>query len=155
MTLRYSCAEFVIEFSDPVLETFQRHRQLSLRASESGGQLFCFLDGNNVFVNHATEPGLTDRRSRFSFWPSRRKEQKEINKLFGDGLHYIGDWHTHPENVPSPSGEDIRKIQAIFRESEHILRGILIVIIGRNLGSSGLWVGMANDYGLTEAHLIP
>ena len=72
---------------------------------------------------------------------------------FSSGLHYIGDWHTHPEDIPEPSGVDINKMQAIFRKSDHQLKGMLLVVVGRGTAPDGLWVGIVTDHDAVQAKL--
>jgi hypothetical protein len=58
----------------------------------------------------ATGPRRTDRRTRTSSVPDRRAEQREIDDRFRRGLHFLGDWHTHPKNIPHPSGPDVASL---------------------------------------------
>ncbi|OGQ95901.1 MAG: hypothetical protein A2521_02895 [Deltaproteobacteria bacterium RIFOXYD12_FULL_57_12] len=141
VTLCFRSSFGIVQFADNVLEIFQKSRQLKPWAKEAGGQLFCRFAEGKVLVEWATRPGQGDKRSRYFFWPNRPKEQKDINGQFEQGLHYIGDWHTHPEPIPKPSGEDIGKMQAIYRESIHSLKYMILVVVGREKIPEGLWVG--------------
>lgn len=134
-----------IHFSDNVIDLFNRHKQRWAWSPEGGGQLFCQFVGNVINVVEGTEPGRVDKCSRYSFWPSRRKEQREINDYYSRGLHYIGDWHTHPQNIPSPSPEDANKLKDIFRNSQHQLKYMLLVVVGRNDIPTGIWIGLVNS----------
>lgn len=153
MSLRFRSPTGVIEISDGVLETFNRHRQMNFWSKEAGGQLFYRSVDGKVCVEYATEPGRGDKRSRFSFWPARPKEQKEINRRFAEGLHYLGDWHTHPEDSPSPSGDDTLKMTEIFEKSEHVLVGMLMVIVGRKTTPDGIWCGLVGKRGVQRLAL--
>jgi integrative and conjugative element protein (TIGR02256 family) len=46
------------------------------------------------------------------------------------GLHFVGDWHTHPEAVPTPSASDIRTIEEAVAKSPHHLHGFLMIVVG-------------------------
>src|SRR5262249_19655585 len=116
-----------------VLEHFARHRQTSRCSSEAGGQLFAVIEGHRWIIVRATGPRASDFRRRFRFFPSRRHEQAEIDQLFISGLHYIGDWHTHPEARPTPSMMDLQSIDETVRNSVHQLPGFLLVIVGTQL----------------------
>jgi integrative and conjugative element protein (TIGR02256 family) len=105
------------------------------------------MSGTRISVERATGPGRNDRRSRFSFWPSRTFEQRAIDQFFLEGLHYIGDWHTHPEDCPHPSKEDVDKIQSIFNASQHELVSMLLVVVGRVADPEGLWCGLVDSSG--------
>jgi integrative and conjugative element protein (TIGR02256 family) len=77
-----------------------------------------------------TGPRDADCRSRYLYLPSRREEQKEIYEMHRNGLHFVGDWHTHPEPIPKPSTSDIRTINEAVAKSRHHLQGFIMVIVG-------------------------
>jgi len=154
VSCRFRAASGTVEFTDSVLALFRRHRQRHFWSCEAGGQLFFRPDESVFRVGLATGPGRHDRCSPFSFWPNRAREQQDIQRFFPQGLHYIGDWHSHPEDNPSPSDTDINKMLAIFRESDHQLPFMLLVVVGRSSDSGGLWVGTVNREGVAEATAI-
>lgn len=129
-----------VVLSDEVLQHFRSYRQLTLRAHEAGGQLFGTVGGNRLIVRAATGPRAVDRRSRFSFSSDARKEQEEINRLHRQGLHYLGDWHTHPTSNPKASAVDIRSIGTIARMSVHPFNGFLLIVVGTADFPDGLQV---------------
>lgn len=142
--LRYPSPLGVVELSESVLETFSGHRQLKPRSREAGGQLFCRLDTGRILVEVASGPRRSDLRGRFFLWPNRADEQADINRLFSARFHYIGDWHTHPEDHPAPSPEDLSKIRDILKRSRHSLRAMLLVVVGRAEFPAGIWCGLVS-----------
>ncbi len=76
---------------------------------------------------------------------NQRADQREINAEFEKGLHYLGDWHTHPVTIPTPSPMDYQTFQSRFRKSTHELHAMLMVIVGTNPFPGGLWVGLQNN----------
>lgn len=62
--------------------------------------------------------------------------------MFAHGLHYVGDWHTHPEDNPWPSPTDLDSIVDCVRRSRHELAGFLLVIVGRLDPPAGLYVAL-------------
>lgn len=129
-----------IVFSENVLAHFDKHRQTRWWHREAGGQLFARFDLPVITVVEATGPRMGDRRSRYSYRPDRRAEQREITSRHALGLYFIGDWHTHPEDVPSPSWRDNESMREVFSQSQHVLSGFLLVIAGRLPFPSGLAV---------------
>ena len=133
-------SEVTIVFTRKELTHFEDHRQLKSGDPEAGGQLFARFDSTTAYVEEATGPRPTDQRSRFGFRPDRKAEQKEIRERFERGLHYVGDWHTHPTDLPWPSGEDTASIRAAVNRSEHQLKGFLLIIVGNAPFPRGLFV---------------
>jgi integrative and conjugative element protein (TIGR02256 family) len=126
------------------LTVFSKYQQKRFWMREAGGQLFAYCSNSRIEVRIATEPRRSDRRTRFGFLPSRIEEQNEINDHFQQGLHFIGDWHTHPENIPRRSTLDGRSMRECFRESKHHLNGFLLVVVGTANFPSGLDVSLHN-----------
>jgi len=129
-----------IHFSKPVIEHFAAHRQRRVWHREAGGQLFARIVGKEIIVEVATGPRPTDLRTRFSYAAKRADAQVEINVHHTAGLHYIGEWHSHPERRPSPSGQDKRTMESRVRESRHQLAGFIFVIVGLDRFPEGLTV---------------
>lgn len=143
-----NCGDERITFSDQVVAHMLAHRQLRLNDTEAGGQLFARLAAGRVDIEVATGPRPADRRSRFYFAPSRIHERREIRELHRSGLHYVGDWHTHPQQIPSPSDLDLRNICEIFTQSRHAYAGILMVIVGQLEPPAGIFVGITDGKGI-------
>ena len=130
---------------DMILACFDRYRQLTADSLEAGGQLFARFDSNNVRVEHATEPKPTDCRYLTAFILDRMIERREIRRKFKNGLHYVGDWHTHPEPCPSPSQTDVQSFQDMYLKSKHRLANFLMVIVGTEPREDGLYVALYGD----------
>jgi len=134
----------VLVFSDTVLKHFRRHRQTRPWQKEAGGQLFARIALPRIVVSEATGPRPTDRRTRTSYQPDRAAEQREILERHARGLHFIGDWHTHPETRPAPSGRDHRSIADCFVRSTHGLNAFVLVIVGTAALQEALYVAVHN-----------
>lgn len=128
-------------FTADAIAHFWYHRQCWPWSREAGGQLFARFSDSQIEICKVRGPSTKDRRGRFWFLPDRKKENQEIRECFVEGLHYIGDWHTHPQVHPIPSTEDLLSIAECFKRSEHELFGFLIVIVGIHDSPDGLWVG--------------
>jgi integrative and conjugative element protein (TIGR02256 family) len=131
-------------FEQVVLDHFLLHRQIPPTAKEAGGQLFGKFNNDIVYVCCATGPRNIDRSGRFFFNPSRWLEQLEIKRKFRQGLHYIGDWHTHPQKKPTPSSLDIQSMNDCYEQSIHQLPYFALVIVGQTAPPKGLWVSLHN-----------
>lgn len=144
MTFHYtqSSGGPAIILSDLALATFYRFRQLSPRAKEAGGQLFARFDGTDTLLLEATPPKWLDRRNRNGFVPNRWMQQREIRNQHVLGLHFVGDWHTHPEPIPHPSHEDIFSMIDCFGQSLHDLRAFVLIVVGTEPVPNGLYVAI-------------
>lgn len=132
----------VLTLEQNVLAHFAKWRQSDPKMPEAGGQLFGVVQGQSVELMRATGPRNSDRRGRFFFIADRFAERREIRTLHKSGLHYLGDWHTHPEAVPTPSGTDLSSMADLFVRSKHDLNAFLMVIVGTAEFPKGLHVSL-------------
>ena len=142
-------------FSAEVVGWFKRHQQLRWWQREAGGQLFARFQESDIHIVEATGPRRTDRRSRTSYEPDRLAEQLEIDERFRNGLHLVGDWHTHPEDLPRPSPIDLTSTADGFRRSRHGLNAFVMTIVGRSVLPTGLYVSLHDGGALHILHADP
>lgn len=157
-TLCYRCPgeAWLLELAPAVLRHLGAHKQQRRLSCEAGGQLFARLDGSGrVRVVEATGPRRSDRRSIFGFEPDRRAERHEIAMRYEQGLHFVGDWHTHPQRIPAPSGRDERSMQEMVLQSAHDLPGFFMVIVGQAEFPAGLYVAFHRPDGATTLVAAP
>lgn len=96
-----------LQFSAACWETLLEFRQTHSEP-EAGGILIGRRIQNSldVIVDNVTIPGADDRRTRSSFFRSRRSHQRELDRAWresGATSGYLGEWHSHPERQPHPS----------------------------------------------------
>lgn len=132
----------VLAFQPGVIAHVMAHRQIHWWQSEAGGQLFARFTDNQILVSEATGPRPGDRRTRWSYRPDARAEQREIDQMHALGLHYIGDWHTHPQAEPVPSLPDFESIAECVRKSTHNLNGFVLMVVGQAAAPIGLNVSI-------------
>jgi integrative and conjugative element protein (TIGR02256 family) len=131
-------------FTPEALDCFHRNRQRGLFRKEAGGQLFARYEEDAIIVKIATGPYQSDRRSRYLFTPDPNLGQRDIDKYYEDRLHFIGNWHTHPQQIPVPSITDIKNTHKRFLASEHCLEAFVMVIVGLDPFPLGLYVSLVN-----------
>lgn len=130
--------------SKEVLQTFIRSRQTE-GMNESGGLLFAKFNLPDINIECATTPHSTDKRWYALFVPNRIVHRLKVRKLFKQGYHYIGEWHTHPESCPSPSQLDLTSMKDAYLKSHHELNYFVMIIVGNSDESLNLWVSLHND----------
>jgi integrative and conjugative element protein (TIGR02256 family) len=133
-----------LHLADNILDHFDRHRQTRFWQREAGGLLFARFNLPIILIEEATGPRRTDRRSRYSYSPDIDAERREIEGRFAEGLHFVGCWHTHPEQLPAPSQTDIRNTAECVRRSRHALNGFIMAIIGQAMIPQGLFVSVCD-----------
>lgn len=143
-----------IILTDTVISKIVRHRQLSIKDKEAGGQLFATFDNYNTVVIEATEPKFLDKRSRYSFVPNLFLQKKDIRSQYKKGNHYIGDWHSHPEPIPTPSDDDYKSMVDYFNKSNHELLSFLMVIVGTEAPPNCFHVCLVNSFKVQKLVLI-
>jgi integrative and conjugative element protein (TIGR02256 family) len=143
--------ELVI-LTDVVLEYLRRRQQLRKRDTEAGGQLFGRIERKTITIEEATGPRRSDIRSRYSYIPDRKAEQREINDRFPSGLHFIGDWHTHPEPIPHPSGTDLENMRECVKKSRRAISGFLLIIVGTGPLPRGLHASLHDGKDMLLLH---
>ncbi|WP_315715373.1 MULTISPECIES: Mov34/MPN/PAD-1 family protein [unclassified Bradyrhizobium] len=137
--MKFEVKGLAVRVSPQALAVFDAHRQRRFYHREAGGQLFARVRGHDWEIIAATGPRSRDIRGRGWFRPHRASEQEEIFRHHEMGLDYVGDWHTHPEDLPTPSGDDLTSITDVVRQSTHHLPGFLLLIVGREPFPGGLW----------------
>lgn len=138
-------ANCIIEFSLEVLEHFYKNRQNKGKSKEVGGQLFAKFHAEHIKIMLATGPNSTDKKGWNWFKPERWMQNFEIRQQFFQGLHFVGDWHTHPESRPKASSLDLASMQDCFIKSNHQLNAFILVIVGQNDFPDGLWVSLHRE----------
>jgi len=133
--IRIELDSFVLKIADQVFDKMQRFKQDTFDKPESGGILLGYYIENSSFtITDVTIPSDLDKSSRFNFIRAKKSAQKAINKYFkesGGKKIYLGEWHSHPEDLPTPSQLDCKSIkeQIIFNKLNS--NTIFMIIIGR------------------------
>ena len=156
-TLKYRLYAFPnsaqqIVLTKAVLEVLLANRQQGT-ASEAGGLLFAEFDFPIIRIVEASSPQTTDKRERTLFIPNRILQRKLINQRFKKGYHFVGEWHTHPVNKPTPSLLDLESMAESFIKSRHELNYFIMIIVGNTKKRTELWVSIhdgSNYYCLKE-----
>lgn len=115
--------------SEEVLALISSYRQSGPDDCEAGGILMGKRRGMHFEITFATAPQAKDARSRcrFTRHPDGHQEIAEGRFRATNGEeNYLGEWHTHPENHPTPSDIDVRD----WKRLSKIHRVPLLVIIG-------------------------
>jgi integrative and conjugative element protein (TIGR02256 family) len=61
-------------------------------------------------------------------------------------LHFLGDWHTHPEPHPTPSGTDLESMRDCFNRSKKQVNYFIMIIVGTSTPDLSLWVSLHDEH---------
>lgn len=114
---------------------------------ETGGILAGFRTEDQIVVTRAAVVP-DDGSSRRDYKLLKHRASDELNRLKGDAaqvLGFVGDWHTHPADVP-PSSTDLASLELVARSASDLVALIVLpfdhgeprpvhVRVGRRLGS--------------------
>ncbi|MDC3735232.1 Mov34/MPN/PAD-1 family protein [Pseudomonas syringae pv. syringae] len=147
-------AQWQIEFCGESLRALGQHVQHGFNTVEVAGQLFTRdINGPVVRVDKVTNPV-----SRWARYAGVRLDlkviQKERDRLFREGLHCLGFWHSHPEACPSPSHADLALAAEQAVASGDDFTGLIFVIIGYSPFPKGLGVWVHDGTQLWRAEHI-
>lgn len=113
-----------------VVSRLLEYRQLDCSSNEAAGVLIGERRGSHMVIHEISEPGKGDIRSRYFVDRRGPHHQAAVNDAFARSsgrLQYLGEWHTHPEDQPSPSPTDL----GTWRRHLVAQEQMILVIIGR------------------------
>lgn len=145
---KYYCFNGItIELSTNITETFSRNIQNGDK-KESGGILIgsYIKETNDIIIDSLTEPQPSDVRERYLFIRKEKKHKEILDATWYNSAKtsvYFGEWHTHPEDIPTPSSQDIRNWKKQLRLTKFYGHYLFFVIVGRK--ETRLWYGDKRD----------
>lgn len=113
-----------------VIKVFLSYRQLNVTSPESAGVIIGERRGSHIVIKTVSEPNNNDIRSRFTVNRIGTHHQQKVDQAFIDSKgisQYVGEWHTHPEDIPTPSGLDF----ASWNENLNSNLPLILIIVGR------------------------
>ncbi len=134
----------LLNFSDNVRGVFERNVQ-SGDLPESGGVLLGTVHERGLLITVATTPTRLDRQLRYLFERlpfGHRAVATRLWRSTGGTTRYIGEWHTHPQDIPTPSAIDLEEWRKLAKARAD-KRPLLAVIVGRH----SLHVELTHDNG--------
>lgn len=129
----FELKEYKLVISEAVLEIFSKHKQNLPHLHECGGIVLGQVSKKTIFVNRASTPNIFDRSSRYRFERDKDAAQIIVDYEFQNSsqrITYLGEWHTHPENHPTPSGQDRKMIKAQYKLGKLNESFLLLIIQG-------------------------
>lgn len=119
----------------PTVENYFSNMKSSFDYSlETGGILVGTLNGGPIItITDVTTSQPKDVRHKFRFFRAADGHQSLMDQLWEESDYrkmYLGEWHTHPEPIPSPSTVDIWGWKSIAKRRQNT-PWTLFVILGQ------------------------
>ncbi|MFX0557174.1 Mov34/MPN/PAD-1 family protein [Maribacter sp. CXY002] len=112
---------YEIHFTKDVLLLISKFKQINHKHHEAGGILLGQVKENNIYITRVSFPSIHDKSSRYFFWRNKNNAQAIIDYEFYNSNKrtiYLGEWHTHPEELPTPSNTDRKMIKDQFSKNK-------------------------------------
>lgn len=118
------------------LQTMLSFRQMERGSHESGGVLLGrYIKGSSdVVIDFVTTPKEKDSSTEVFFFKNKDGHQTVIDEKWEESkgtCNYLGEWHTHPQDHPTPSSTDIKTWLRLVKETQFEFGELYFVIIGR------------------------
>ncbi|WP_134087780.1 Mov34/MPN/PAD-1 family protein [Olivibacter sp. XZL3] len=132
-----------------ILERFTQNKSA---LPEAGGIILGKIIEGQVNITKLSVPTSLDKRSRFNFERHKHSAQIILEYEFYNSngqTVYLGEWHTHPEPFPSPSGTDLKMIQSQFRNN--LLKTDFLILMIK--GTKGIYLRVVDLKGYHEVQV--
>jgi integrative and conjugative element protein (TIGR02256 family) len=125
----------LLKLSNNVINSMNEYVQDKHHKDEAGGVLLgrFILNSKDIIIDKVTIPLQGDFRSRFRYIREADGHQSLINEAWesSDGTcNYLGEWHTHPEDYPNPSGQDLKNWKEILNTRTFSSQYLYFIIVG-------------------------
>lgn len=150
LSLPFGPSNALLLIEPHVLQRLAAFRQLGQSSPEAGGILLGYRRGQHTHVSDVTVPTNRDVRRRFAFFRHATDHQRVATRRWkesGETMDYVGEWHTHPEDEPSPSGVDLQHWREIAIAAS---RPMVFLIVGRQRN----WYGAGLKHHLQQLAVV-
>ena len=130
------CNDSLVIIMPNIVSELLAYRQLTYKCKEAAGVLIGERRGPHFVIQLISLPCPKDIRHRFSVDRISKHHQKVVDQAFQESKgtwQYIGEWHTHPEDIPTPSLTDINSWKNNLVSNQELV----LIIVGR----ANFWVG--------------
>lgn len=138
--------DYCIKINDNILAIMSKYSQCKSKY-ESGGILIgsILIEGKTIEINDCTEPIKGDKLSRCGFYRcNKHNELLEAKWVESNYIKiYLGEWHTHPQSIPTPSYVDKQSWKRLIKDSITESPIIIFLIIG--IETIEIWIGNKID----------
>jgi integrative and conjugative element protein (TIGR02256 family) len=142
----------LVMLAPSVLERMEHFSHPPENATEAGGILIGRYRDPHIEVIECSVPMPEDGRARFLFDrrdPGHQSFAMERWRDSGRTETFVGEWHTHPERLPTPSSTDVRTWHEVARKNP---AGASLFVIR---GHEGWWAGLIAGTSMLQLTVVP
>jgi integrative and conjugative element protein (TIGR02256 family) len=148
---RFPDLECTVLIPDDVLAAM-RMVAASACPQETGGTLVGHYseDRRRALVTRALEAETGACRKRTRFYRPSDDVDRQLARVYDESAgttHYLGEWHTHPGAVPTPSSTDLSTLKGLARSRCVATDTPFMVILGGDFGAPNISCTLAEDSG--------
>ncbi len=113
------------------------------------------LIDNRIIIDFASTPGEGDLRGSNNFIRDKARAQRIIGAEESKSKRkrfYLGEWHTHNDKNPSPSGRDKIDWRLTYKSSAFNMDFLICIIVGTNNELMNLHIGIQTHLKYIEIH---
>ncbi|WP_312199810.1 Mov34/MPN/PAD-1 family protein [Anaerospora hongkongensis] len=140
----------VVDILSELIDEMSKWLQHDIHASESGGYILGYQHRKtgNITLEFITIPQEQDICSRIRCTIKDFFHRKLLRKAQLNDSYYMGVWHTHPQQIPTPSNIDYRDWQESLR-CERTGGDYIFFLIAGTQGFR-VWVGDYSNHKIVE-----
>ena len=140
----------VVDVLTPVLDEISKWLQTDADSPESGGYVVGYehKTTKNIVLENVSRPYPLDIRSRIRFDMRDPLHKIFLMKAKKHKSFYMGVWHTHPQDYPTPSSLDWDDWKRTMESDKTGCDYIFFIIAG--IAYTRIWVGDPNNGLISE-----
>lgn len=104
---------------------------------ETGGIIIGYYSSDHcsAIISNVTGAPLDSKLGRNSFFRGVYGLSRHLENLWKEGKYYLGEWHYHPESLPTPSTIDNQQMINISKNKKFACPEPILIIAGGQIGS--------------------
>ncbi len=126
--------KLVIE--DEVLSGIYKFNPINYKNENGGILLGKFNKKNNTYIiTNISTTNSKDRKGKYFFIRNKKQAQMVIDKYWkisNGEINYLGEWHTHDEQYPTPSFIDKQLVKQMLNNKNIEINNVFMIILGKD-----------------------
>ncbi|MGX5454447.1 Mov34/MPN/PAD-1 family protein [Bacillus cereus] len=148
-------SEKILKINNIALEKINHHLQIKEIDNEAGGVIVGreLISSGNFVIDDISTPLKRDIRKRHFFNKYLPDHQKFIQQKWTESqgtCSYLGEWHTHPEDTPTPSSLDICSWKNVLKRTVCDEVSLFFIIAGNK--EIRIWEGFVHDLTIEQIY---